>query len=262
MLKLYASIFVHLISELSGSFMAGFGKGALIGFGIAVFLLFLAHGLGLFKRQSRLLSLLTVLYYPYLLLLFTGVFGAWFGVAEVHGRLVLLCDKARPVVTEASVEVTEFVLSEFYGLAPEASISLKNELLPAIRAKLIERFFPGLAASSDLPAPVRMLIGKAADLISDRIVAEIQQRILQNFVGKLADTLNIDARDLRAFWNKDIVQAMRDGMVMKIVEKQIREYFASVGSGISFSGILLFLPVLLETLFALYTRKHAAAELK
>lgn len=239
-----------------GLHTAAFGKGALLGLGAAVLVLFVCKVSGLLKRQNKAHNLVVKLYYLYIPVVFAGFLGAWFAVADMRIQVSRGLDVARPIVTQASVEAANALMDELKKRYPEGAVSLKEGLLPAVRVYLGEKFFHNVAGAPAIPPVLQPLMDTAASFLSGKVAEEIERRMLE----RAASAVNIDTKDLREFWAGDIITTMKKGLVMNLLEKHLFKPFEAMQGMVRNTGIFLLLPVALETAVSLWFARRRQAQ--
>ena len=110
---------------------------------------------------------------------------------------------------------------------------------------LDEKLGEGSPRLQSLVKPVRAPFSK--------LLAEtLESRLL----GLASESLRLDEGSIEALWNKGIITALQQGLVIDIIKKQISQRFKPVYSMILLFGALLLLPVAVE-IFIFRRKKRA-----
>ena len=109
-----------------------------------------------------------------------------------------------------------------------------------------------------LPGLVRDAVLWTGDGLSTAVVNLFEERLIEGAAGQAA----VDPIMLRAIWDRNIMQGMREGMVTELMALWLNRPFIMVETKARTIGLFLLLPVLVETNFALLAarrqRKRAA----
>jgi hypothetical protein len=232
-------------------------KGGVFGLVAGIALVIVMRKAGLLKREGKVYSALVKLYYLYIPLALTALVAAWFAVSSVRAETFSVYGIFRQDIIDTSVQAAEFADGEITGLTGSAgiddlSIALISEALAIkIDAALSESLseYPRLLA---LIKPVRGAIFKTlVAYISDKLIEE-----LGSFLGENTETWN----DVEKIALYGIVGSLRGGLLAEIAEAQMNRLFNGFYGKIRTIGIVLVLPVVIETgIYSFRKRKKRLA---
>lgn len=250
-----------LLWDLGGSDLASLAKGAALGLVAALLLVFICRKLGLFVRHSQARRMLVKLYHVYIPVVFAGVGAVWFICADLQRQAVFMYDSVRPQVTALSVQATENLWTAVRGIPPDAdgNISIKDGVIGVVQKYVEQKFLETLEQRPGLPLLVRDAVLKPGDGLSAAVVNLFEERLVEGAAGQAA----VNPATLRAIWDRNIMQGVRAGMVTDLIALWINRTFIAMETKARTIGLLLLLPVMVETNFALLAnrrhRKRAAA---
>ncbi len=227
-------------------------KGAFFGLLAAGVVLFAARRLGLFVRHGRVRRFIVALYHLYIPIVFACVGAVWGGTSAAQEKTVAAFDSVRPDIAALSVQAAEGLWTAIMGQAPQGDISIKEVVLVVTREYMEQRFFAPMLQNPAVPEPVRKLAGMAAGGMSQVTLQAVEGQLIESLAGKVS----VSPEMLRTVWDKKILQAMRDGLVVDLIALHINTPFRQIESSAKIGGALLMLPVILEMAFAVFTARR------
>lgn len=246
----------ELLSDAGLSVFGSLAKGGGLGLAVAVLLLFICRRSGLFARRGRVRRVVAVLYYLYIPVVFAGVGAAWFVCAELQNRTVVMLDAIRPEVAELSVQAAEEMWIAVRGEAPTGDISIKEVVVVVVRDYVEQRFLGTVLQRPELPELFRDLVRWGGDGLAASVVGFFEDSLIKGAAGQLS----MDPDMLRLVWDRDIMRSLREGVVVDLVALWINKPFSMAESQIRLAGIVLVLPVVLETAAAVFSARRRRQE--
>ena len=249
-----------LLSDMGVSVAGSLAKGAGLGLVAGLLLIFICRKLGLFVRQSQVRRALAGFYHVYIPLVFVGVGATWFLCIDLQTQTVHVYDSIRPQVTAISVQATESIWTAVRGVTPDVDgdISIKDGVFVVVQKYAQQKFLETMEQLPELPGLVRDAVLWTGDGLSAAVVNLFEERLIEGAAGQVA----VDPIMLRAIWDRNIMQGMREGMVTDLMALWLNRPFIMVETKAGTIGLFLLLPVLVETFFAMLAarryRKRAA----
>jgi hypothetical protein len=222
-------------------------KGALYGLLTATLVLFVARRFRLFVRHDPVRRIVAASYYLYVPLVFVCVGSMWTTVSTARKEIATQIESVRPEIANLTAQATEGLWSAVLHRAPQGDISIRDVVLVVTRDYVEQRFFAPMLQDPRLPESLRAFAGTAAGGVSRATVAALEDRILDALAGQTS----VSPALLRAVWETKILRAMHDGLVVDIVGPYIDRQFGRLETWTVLIGLLLILPVVLETTAAM-----------
>lgn len=244
-----------MLSDMGISTVGSLAKGAGLGLLAGLLLVFLCRKAGLFARQSQIRRMLVGFYHVYIPVVFAGVGAVWFLCVDLQTQTVHMYDSIRPQVTALSVQATENIWTAVRGVPPDVDgdISIKGGVIVVVQKYVQQKFLETLGQRPELPGLVRDAVLWTGDGLSSAVVNLFEERLIEGAAGQVA----VDPIMLRAIWDRNIMQGMREGMVTDLMALWLNRPFIMVETKARTIGLFLLLPVLVETTFAmLAARRH------
>lgn len=242
-------------SFLSDMGIAGFailkdvGKGAGLGFLAGLLLAIVAGKLGLWRRSAKTHSMLVKLYYLYLPLAFAAFFAAWSGYSHMQSHADRMLVDIRTPVTELSLGVSDIALNRIQVSHGEKKVSVSEALnltKEVVHTQVQEKI-------AGLPGSAQRVLKPAQGFVTEFTVGLVEDRLLKEAAGKL----DIPEEKLATLWEDGIDEALRQGIVMDMIESQVHRKLASLARYLYLFGFLMIFPVALETgLFFYFNRSR------
>lgn len=236
-------------TPLFASLAKGFGLGLLA----ALVLLVVVRKLGWLQRNGGFRKVLTCCWYLYLPLLLGSVGAVWCAADSMVRMQAAVLDPIRAEVTAASTQAAEDLLAYLRTQLPVDPELLTRELVQNIVADYVDNeLLKGLMQDKRLPSLAHI----ALQGLRQPVILVVMDYLTDSLVKKIAAASSLEAEDVRAVWDKGIVHAMRQGLVIKLVEQNMNKRFVALrDSSLKMGGVLL-LPVLLEVGTAMYARRR------
>ena len=242
-------IWTNAFQHASGSFNA---MAILYALAASILVLVIMRKTGLLRRNAKWHQTLVCLYYLYIPLLFIGGAVAWSAVGAMESTVLSTIDQARPAISSATADYAgsawKAVTEKF---RKDPSISLREICLSVTReyaAELLE----GLSGVSRFTAFMTPLV----DTIREGVALSLAKLVEEDILKKVSGAARLDRETLKTLWTADIVAAMQGGIVCDILAGQTRWAFKSAYQQVRMAFLLLLLPVVLETAFAVYRRRR------
>ncbi|MDR1242482.1 MAG: hypothetical protein LBM00_06855 [Deltaproteobacteria bacterium] len=209
---------------------------------------------GLLRRDARWRRLLVCMYYLYIPVVFVICGAAWSSVSAVENSVLGAIKDARPAISSTSAE---YAASAWKTVAAtfkkDPSISIKDMCL-AIADDYANELMEGF-----VPARVSMFVQPVVDSMKDGVARFIAQTAEEMVLKKVSEAADLDRNLLRSFWAADFTAVFQGGLVSDIITQRAEKAMQSLYFKVKLIFVLLMLPVLLETGFALYCRRKTAA---
>ena len=241
------------LSTFGAPLVAALIKGFALGLLAGLLLLAVARRTGLLRRGGGFRKFLACCWYLYVPLVLGSGGALWYAADSMIRMQTAMFDPIRTEVTAASTQATEELLGYLKMRLPDDPELLTKELVQGMVADYVDKeLFKGMLQEERLPA----LAQATLQTLRQPVVAVVMEHLTDSFIKKLATATALDVEDIREAWDKGIVHAMSQGLVMKLIEQNFNRRFAAIRSLAWKAGAVLLLPVLLEVATALYARRR------
>lgn len=218
----------------------------------AILLLVVMRKTGLMRREAKWRQALVCLYYLYIPVVFAAGGFAWATVGSMESTMVAGINEARPAISRASAEYAGSAwLTIIKKFRKDSSISMRDLCLSVAReyaAELLEGF-SGMSRFTMLMRPL-------VNGIREGVVLSLASMFENEILSESAAVAKLDKDALRALWTKDLVTALQGGIVADLLVAQVKTAVKPMYRYTRLTFILLLLPVVLETAFAVYRRRR------
>jgi hypothetical protein len=203
---------------------------------LGIALVVLLGRFGLFRRRNRVHNVLAKFWYAYIPILFAVAFSAWSSISYTRSLIFELAEKARPEITDISVEMGKIVLDELGAVSGDIQV----EHVISLAGGLIDDYF-GTSVMSRI-ADKSYYARKVVDSIRPYAVNSLTGYIAERLRAVAADKLNLPEERIIELWNTDILTALESGLVVDIILAQID---ARVAPAYKFVKIFFIISVLI-----------------
>lgn len=207
---------------------------------------------GLLSRTAKWHRVLVCLYYIYIPAVFIGCGALWSSVHSFDYTIRQNLTEARATIIQSSVDYTgsawKKVLSIFNknpGISPK-------DMCLALTREYTDEILAGLNTSK-----YTMFLAPVVSGLKEGVAVSLAKVLEEKVISSVSGSTSVDKELLKTLWSRDIVEAMRGGLVFDLIFNQVQRVVAPLYAKVKMLFAMLMLPVMLEILLALYLRRKA-----
>jgi hypothetical protein len=213
--------------------------------GIAVILLALMHRLHLLRRPHHLHALFVFLYNLYLPAVFLLLGFTWAMIGTFEQAFLAACDQSQKSIRELSLVKSEAAMEEIHRRFPENSSPSLKELSQAITLAYIRQYKENTDLAS-LPEYVRALLAPLVAPMQETFAQGLAARVEEGVIREAAVSAALTPAAVRGVWEKDVLNALRDGLAVAVLKERIRAFFPPYYQNVRFLLVVSVLPIAAE----------------
>jgi hypothetical protein len=213
--------------------------------GAAVILLVLMHRLRLLRRPHRIHAFFVSLYPLYLPAVFLLIGFIWAMIGTFEQAFLTACDQSQKSIRELSLVKTEAVMEEIHHRFPENSSPSLKELSQAITLAYIRQYRENTDLSS-LPEYVRALLAPLVAPMQEAFAQGLAAHVEEGILREAAVSAALTPAAVRGVWERDVLNALRDGLAASILKKRIQAFFPPYYQNVRVLLVVSLLPIAAE----------------
>lgn len=227
----------------------------------AVALLVIMRVTGLLRRETRWRRLFVCLYYLYIPVVFIMCGAAWSSVGSVERSVLGAIQDAKPAISSTAAEYASSAWKSVTATFKQDKPMSIREMCLAIADDYVNKLMAGF-----IPERANMVVQSVmqpvVNSMKDGVVHSVALAVEEMVLKKVADVTSVDQSWLRSFWAVDFTAALEGGLVSAIITHHAQQAMSLLYTKVRLMFVLLMLPVILETAFALYRRRKQPSEVQ